>query len=96
MFVKSRFAFASALVLSVCIHSSAFAAKPTAQDKADAANINSACTQDAAATGCSGEVVGKGLLKCMHQYKKQNKAFRFSAGCRAAMKQLRSDRKAGR
>lgn len=96
IFVKSRFAFASALILSFFIQSSAFAAKPTAQDKADAASINSACTQDASATGCSSMVVGKGLLKCMHQYKKQNKAFKFSAGCQAAMKQLRSDRKAGR
>ncbi len=93
--MKSKVAFASAVVFAFCIHSSAFAA-PTAQDKADAANIDSACTQDATATGCSGEIVGKGLLKCMHQYKKQNKSFKFSAGCKAAMQQLRSDRKAGR
>ncbi len=94
--MKSRFAFASAVVFAFCIQSAAYAAKPTAQDKADATNINSACTQDAAATGCTGMVVGKGLLKCMHQYKKQNKAFKFSAGCKAAMKELRDDKKAGR
>jgi hypothetical protein len=94
--VKSRFILASAITLAFFFQSAAFAAKPTDQDKADAANINTACVQDASATGCSGEVVGKGLLKCMHQYKKQNKSFKFSSGCKAAMKQLRDDRKAGK
>jgi hypothetical protein len=72
----------------------------TAQDKADAGQIDSACSQDAQTAGCSGEVVGKGLLKCLHAYRKAqrqaNKGFHFSPGCEAAMHQLHADREAGK
>jgi len=94
--MKKKFVLASALVIAFSIHSAAFAAQPTAQDKADAANINSACAQDATTAGCSGMVYGKGLLKCMHKYKKENKSFQFSSGCQAAMKELKSDKESGK
>ncbi len=62
--------------------------------KADAQAVDSACTSDAAAAGCGGEVVGKGLLRCLHNYKEAHKEFKFSAGCREAMKHFHQDRKA--
>ncbi len=62
------------------------------QMKADAQAINQACKSDASNTGCGGEVVGKGLLKCMHAYKQAHKDYKFSEGCRDAMKQMREDR----
>ncbi len=94
--MNKKVLLASIAVLAFSIQSSAFAAKATEQDKEDAAKINAACQADAKATGCSGMVVGKGLLKCMHKYKKENKSYKFSEDCREAMKQLKSDKEAGR
>ncbi len=93
--MKIQYKFALALIIALGCHSVAFAA-PTAQDKADASQINSACAQDAQTAGCSGEVVGKGLLKCLHSYKQANKSYKFSPGCKDAMAKLREDRKAGK
>ncbi len=62
--------------------------------KADAEAINAACKSDAATAGCSGEVVGKGLLKCLHKYKEAHKDFKLSEGCRDAIKKGREDRMA--
>lgn len=93
--MEKKIALAAALLVAFGMQSSALA-KPTEQDKADAAQINSACEADAKATGCTGMVVGKGLLKCMHKYKQENRSYKFSDGCRAAMKQLRADRQAGK
>lgn len=87
--------FISVFVITLGLHSVATAA-PTAADKADARQINAACTQDAQVAGCSGEVVGKGLLKCLHNYKKANKAYKFSPGCKAAVETLHDDKAAGR
>jgi hypothetical protein len=71
-----------------------FAADATMQ--ADAQGIDSACQADAATAGCGSEVVGKGLLKCLFAYKKANaKTFHFSEGCKAAMKKMHADKKAG-
>ena len=67
-----------------------------AATNADAQGIDTACTADAATAGCTGEVVGKGLLKCLHAYKKANKTFKFSPGCKAAMQTLHADKKAGK
>lgn len=94
--MSNQFKLALAVVIALGIQSAALAAAPTAQDKADASMINSACTQDAQTAGCSGEVVGKGLLKCLHGYKEANKSFKFSPGCRSAIKQFNSDKKAGK
>lgn len=93
--MKTLIKFVSVFVIALGLHSAALAA-PTATDKADATQINSACAEDAQTAGCSGEVVGKGLLKCLRTYKKANKAYKFSPGCKAAIKQLRQDKKAGK
>lgn len=94
--MKRKIAVAAVLAVALIAQSAAFAAPPTAKDKADAANINTACAADAQTTGCGGMVVGKGLLKCMHKYKKENPSFKFSPGCRSAMKDLKEDRESGK
>lgn len=64
------------------------------QLQAQRAQVNSACSADAAAAGCPGQEVGDGLLKCLRSYKKQNKKeFILSEGCKNAMKSLRDARK---
>lgn len=60
----------------------------------DAQAIDSACAQDAAATGCGDKKVGTGLRVCMHQYKKEHHDYKFSEGCKSAMKKMHQDRKA--
>ena len=55
--------------------------------------VESACAADATTTGCSGKEVGKGLLKCMHEYKKAHKDFKFSDSCKSATKELKHERK---
>jgi hypothetical protein len=64
--------------------------------QADRQNVESACATDAATAGCGTEKVGKGLLKCLHAYKKATKAFQFAPACKSAMAQLRSDKKSGK
>ena len=61
--------------------------------KANREAVNAACSQDAATAGCGTKTVGKGLLKCLHAYKKEHKEFAFSDGCKSAMKNNRSERK---
>lgn len=61
---------------------------------ADAQAVDSACTQDAATASCGNEKVGTGLLKCLHAYKKAHKDFKFSDGCKTAMKTMHKDRMA--
>lgn len=62
--------------------------------QAQRAQVNSACSADAAAAGCPGQEVGDGLLKCLRNYKKQQKKeFILSEGCKNAMKSLRDARK---
>jgi len=68
-------------------------AEPDAKMKSDAQAVNAACTAEAATAGCGQAVVGKGLLKCIHAYKEANKGFTVSAGCKAAIQQLNSDKK---
>lgn len=60
---------------------------------ADAQAVNAACTADAATASCGTEKVGTGLLKCLHAYKKSHSEFKFSDGCKVAMKTMRKDRK---
>jgi hypothetical protein len=54
--------------------------------------VNSACTADAQTAGCAGEKVGYGLLKCLHEYKKTHKDFKFSEGCKTSMKTLKTEK----
>ena len=94
--MKVQMKLVSAFVIALGVHSAAFAAN-TAQDKTDISAINAACTDDAKTAGCPGAVVGKGLVKCLDTYKKANKkSFHLSQGCDTALKQLHSDRKAGK
>lgn len=61
---------------------------------AHAQAVNAACATDAQTAGCSGKEVGTGLLRCLHAYKKAHKKeFKFSDGCKAAMKEGREARK---
>lgn len=55
--------------------------------------VNSACAADAKTAGCEGKTFGKGLIKCLHAYKKEHKEFEVSSACKDATKQLREDRK---
>ena len=84
------------LILSACTFSMAQANDAVNAEKekvqADKTQVNSACSADAQTAGCGGEVVGQGLLKCLHSYKKEHKDFKFSDGCKTAMKQLKSDK----
>ena len=93
--MKTQLKVALAIIAVLGFYSVTFAA-PTAEDKADASQINSACTQDAQTAGCSGETVGKGLLKCLHQYKEANKSYKFTPGCKAAIQKLHQDKEAGK
>ena len=72
---------------------SSFAAE---NKSADAQAIDAACSADATTAGCAGEKVGNGLLKCMWAYKKAHHDFKFSDGCKAAMKKGREDKKAAK
>jgi hypothetical protein len=86
------------VVLSVMFVLSATAAyaAPDATIQSDDQAINSACSTDAQTASCGSEVVGKGLLKCLHAYKKATPSFKLSASCKAAMKQRHSDKEAGK
>ncbi len=86
-FLFIAFAFTSA-------HHAYAASGPIANDES---SVNTACSSEAAAAGCTGESAGHGLMKCIRAYKKVNKkAFKISPDCRAAIKQLGSDAQARR
>ena len=85
----------TAILIGALFAVPAFAA-PDAAMKADNDNVNTACASDAQTAGCGSEQVGKGLLKCLHAYKKAHKDFKFSADCSAAMKTRHADKKAGK
>lgn len=54
--------------------------------------VDSACVEEAKAANCGDKVVGKGLLKCIHQHKKASADFKVSDTCKEAMKNLKSER----
>lgn len=79
-------------VLTVFMGSVSMAANEALKAERDA--VASACSAEAKTANCGEEKVGTGLLKCMHGYKKEHKKdFKFSDGCKAAMKKLKEDRK---
>lgn len=96
-----------ALSLGLLLAGSAFAQNPPADKAAIKANIedtkkkiqeekeqvNNACSADAKTAGCDGKVVGEGLMKCMHEYKKNHKDFKFSEGCKNAAQDMRKNGK---
>lgn len=55
--------------------------------------VDSACAEEAKVAGCGDKVVGKGLLKCLHEHKKASKEFKVSDSCKSAMKSLKEERK---
>ena len=54
-------------------------------------DVKDACASDLATTGCTGE--GKAQINCLHEYKKANKDFKFSEGCKVAFKEHKEERK---
>ena len=80
-------------IFLVALMSAALNVQASETMKADAEAINSACTQDSATAGCGSEKVGSGLLKCLHAFKKSHSEFKFSDGCKTAMKKMHQDRK---
>jgi len=83
------------LMIAALMMSLATVAQAKKENKgADAQAVDMACTQDAATAKCGDEKVGTGLMKCLHAYKKANKDFKFSDGCKSAMKTMHEDRKA--
>jgi hypothetical protein len=83
------------LVAAFLVSSISFA-QAKENKSADAQAVDTACTQEATTASCGNEKVGTGLLKCIHAYKKANKDFKISDGCKAAMKTLRADKKAAK
>jgi hypothetical protein len=79
----------SLLTLSLALSQASFASDPTLQADRDA--VNSSCSAEAATAGCGDKKVGSGLLKCIHAYKKTNKDFKISDGCKEASKKLKAD-----
>lgn len=82
------------LAMSIVLISTFSISNAAESTRPDAIAVNTACTQDASTAGCGNEKVGTGLMKCIHAYKKTNKDFKISDGCRAAMKKLHEDKKA--
>ena len=54
-------------------------------------DVKDACAADVVTTGCKGE--GKEKMKCLQDYKKANKDFKFSEGCKAAFHKHREEKK---
>ena len=94
----------SLLVLAFVLSSaSAFAQAPSAsptvskkeQNKAarqaESDKVKTACSEEIVKTGCK-EELGKGLLKCIHEYRKSNKDFKVSDSCKASVKDTREVR----
>jgi hypothetical protein len=85
------------VMLAVFVSSTSAFAAADAAITADKNSVDSACTAEAQTAGCGSEVVGKGLLKCIHAYKKANrKTFQISPGCKTAMQTFHAEKKAGK
>lgn len=74
-------------------HSSGAKAEHKAKAEEHKAAIATACSADAATAGCADKELGGGLLKCLHSYKKANKGFEISEGCKTATKAMHNARK---
>jgi len=60
------------------------------------AEIKKACAAELAASGCGDKELGKGLLKCLHAYKKEHKDMVISDSCKNERKELREMRQSRR
>lgn len=58
------------------------------------AEFKKACAAEIAASGCGDKDLGKGLLKCLHAYKKEHKDMVISDSCKSERKELREERQA--
>jgi len=54
--------------------------------------VNNSCSEDAAKAGCTGKEFGKGLMKCLHAYKKEHKDFKISDSCKSSTKEVKAER----
>lgn len=80
------------IAISLALSQASFASNPALNTDREA--VNSSCSAEAAASGCSDKKVGSGLLKCIHTYKKTNKDFKISEVCKNASQKLKTNRKA--
>lgn len=78
------------LVLVASVSSFAKGEQRAAKD----AEIKKACAAEIAASGCGDKDLGKGLLKCLHAYKKEHKDMVISESCKNGRKELREARQA--
>ena len=83
----------SFITLSTVVTFAQGGATGKAEIKKDIQAVNVACQEEAKTAGCEGKEVGKGLLKCVREYRKANKDFKVSDGCKDALKDLRAERK---
>lgn len=68
-------------------------AEMKAKIAAHKSEIHQACQADAETAGCADKEVGTGLMKCLAEYKKANKDFQISEGCKTASKNMRKEKK---
>lgn len=84
------------LVLSLALGTYAFADQAM-KDQMQAARaeenakVKAACSAEIAASGCT-EDLGKGLMKCVHEYHQAHKDMKVSEGCHSVVKDTREVR----
>lgn len=57
------------------------------------AQVKQACAAEITTTGCGEKSIGRGLMRCMHEYKRAHKDFKISDGCREVKHQLKAEHK---
>lgn len=77
------------LVLAASV--SSFAAGKNAEKDS---KIKEACSAEITASGCTGKDFGKGLMKCMHEYKQAHKDFVISESCKGVKHEMKAARQA--
>lgn len=84
------------LTTMMAVSSWAFAGNSTPSEEVlkNREAVKAACSQEITTANCGDKEIGKGLLKCVSQYRKQNKDFKISDGCKTAMKDLRKNKHA--
>lgn len=53
--------------------------------------VRTACATEIKTAGCEEKKLGEGLLKCVHEYKREHKDFTISAECKEAAKAGREE-----
>lgn len=63
------------------------------QLKSDREVINNSCIEESKIAGCGNEKVGTGLIRCIHNYRREHKKdFKVSEACKLSMQKLRTDK----